>query len=230
METALTNINVLDKTQYIDVFVNSERWLDIETLPNEIWVDIKDFKGLYQISNYSRVKSLGNKPRYKNRKDKILKSGKNSNGYYVVILYKDGSKTTKKVHRLVAEAFLPNYDSKPCVDHYEPVESDYCNNCAYNLRWVTMKENMQHSIELGRFKKPPIYNKIGKNHCHSKPVIQFDLNGHFVKQWDTPADVERMLGYSRHAIYDCCNGRTNTSNGFVWQYGIYDIERGDATT
>lgn len=92
-----------------------------------IWKDIKGFEGLYQISNTGEVKSLGNKPRYPNRKDKILKAGKNSNHYYVVVLYKDGKKYTRKVHRLVVEAFIPNPYNKPCIDHIVPVTKDCCN-------------------------------------------------------------------------------------------------------
>ena len=123
----------------------------------ESWKDIKNFEGLYMISNEGRVKSLGNKPRYKNRKDIILKSGKNSNYYEIVILYKDKKKYTKKVHRLVAEAFIPNPENKPCVDHIIPVTKECCCNHVDNLRWVTMQENVNHCIELGRKTKPPIY-------------------------------------------------------------------------
>lgn len=212
------------ESDYESVVVNSSRWLDTKDLLNEVWADIDGYEGLYKISNYGRVKSLGHKPRYKNIHDRILRPGKNSNNYYVVVLYKDKQKKTKKVHILVAKAFISNPYGRTIVDHYYPVEKDYCNNCLYNLRWCTIKENVEHSIELGRNSKPPIYKKTSRNHHSSKPVIQFDKLGNFIKQWYCPADVERELGYSRHAIYDCCNGKTKTSNGFVWVYGIYNEE------
>lgn len=122
----------------------------------------------------------------------------------------------------MAEAFIPNPYNKPCIDHIVPVTKDCCNNSVENLRWVTMKENVDHCSELGRKTKPPLYKKISKDHHSSKPVMQFKTDGTFVKQWYCPADVERELGYSRHAIYDCCNFKTKTSNGFVWRYGEYN--------
>ena len=71
----------------------------------EEWKDIKGYEGLYKISSYGRVKSLGND---KNRKEKILSSKSNREGYVRVYLFKDGKGKMYRVHRLVAEAFIPN--------------------------------------------------------------------------------------------------------------------------
>lgn len=210
------------ENDYDSVEVNSLRWLDTTDLSIETWKDINGYEGLYKVSNYGRVKSLGNKPRYPNRKDIILKQGKNSNYYWVVILYKDGLTRTKKVHRLVAEAFIDNPLNKLVIDHYYPVTKELCNNCLYNLRWVTMKENMQHSIELNRFKKPPLYLKRGKEHCNSKPVIQYDLSNNFIKQWYCMADIKRECNFNRSYINSNCTGKTKTAYGYKWKFGIYE--------
>lgn len=104
----------------------------------EIWKDIKDYEGLYQISNYGRVKSL---PRMmKNRKcEEIIKTPSVlPKGYLKVSLCKNGKIKYFFIHRLVAEAFIPNENNYPCVNHKDCNTS---NNNVYNLEWVTYKEN-----------------------------------------------------------------------------------------
>ena len=115
----------------------------------QIWKDIKGFEGLYQISNYGEVKSLMfiNGVIKKPREKFLFKSTRS--GYYVVNLCKNGKRISKQIHRLVAEAFIPNPDGKKIVNH-----KDYNrkNNYVENLEWVTQKENVMWSAE--RMKKP----------------------------------------------------------------------------
>ena len=215
-------VDIFSRGNYEIVNVNSPKWLDLNDLKNEIWVDIKDFEGLYQISNYGRVKSL--KRKTKNNacyKDRILKQGKNSKGYWLVVLCKDDEKYTKKVHILVANAFIPNVNNKPIIDHIEPVDDD-CNNCVYNLRWFTMKENSQHSIELHRNSPPPRQSKKGITHKQSKPVIQWTKDGILIKQWGSLHEIERELKYARSCIANVCKGRTKLAYGFKWTFELYD--------
>ena len=134
----------------IKIKPNSERWLSLEDLPNERWKDIKDFEGLYQISNYGRVKSM---ERYRKLYSKsiyvpeiIRKNGYDKDGYQIIPLNKNSKKYMKKIHRLVAEAFIPNPENKPCIDHINCCVDD---NRVVNLRWVTIVENNEHSAELG---------------------------------------------------------------------------------
>ena len=82
----------------------------------------------------------------KRRESRFLKPGKDKDGYHYVILYSDGKKTFKRVHRLVAEAFIPNPDNKPCVDHKD---RDRTNNAVENLAWVTSAENDQNRDARG---------------------------------------------------------------------------------
>lgn len=124
---------------------------------NEIeeWKDIEGYEGFYQISNLGRVKSLERINIHSNGhrhivKEKILKQSKNNKGYYMVNLKKCGENKFSTIHRLVANAFVPNPDNKPEVDHIIPISEGGTNN-ASNLRWCTHKENMNNPLAIKKF-------------------------------------------------------------------------------
>ena len=118
----------------------------------EEWRDIEGYEGLYQVSNKGRVKSL----KYnKTKKEKVLKFGTNRYGYKYVVLSKDNTPKLKKVYRLVAEAFIPNPDNKPCIDHCNTIRTD---DRVCNLRWCTYKENMNNEITKEKCRS----GKLGK--------------------------------------------------------------------
>lgn len=116
----------------------------------EVWKDIQGYEGIYQISNLGRAKSLERliPCAYGMRKipEKIMKPALNTDGYWRVKLIKGELKKNRKVHRLVAEAFIPNPEGKRCVNH---IDGNKNNNCVDNLEWVTHKENMEHAAENG---------------------------------------------------------------------------------
>jgi len=111
------------------------------------WKDIVGYEGLYKVSNTGLVKSLD---RITNTGNSIKGSFKSlhsdKDGYKIVVLFKNGIRKNKKVHRLVAESFKPNPLNKPCVNH---IDGDKHNNCPSNLEWCTVAENNLHSINKG---------------------------------------------------------------------------------
>ena len=140
-------------------------------IDQEIWKDIDSLEGYYQVSNYGRIRSLDRYTKHSEghlrlSKGKILKPRINHkrNGYLEVGLKKDGIEFRRKIHRLVAEAFLPNPECKPQVNH---IDGDKSNNCVSNLEWVTDLENKQHAWKTGlstadHRKNSIICNETGK--------------------------------------------------------------------
>ena len=126
----------------------------------EIWKDIEGYKGIYQISNQGNVKSLNRIARSgKKVKEKILKKAQDKDGYILFTLCKNGTQKTVKAHRLVATAFIPNINNKPCVNHLNGIKND---NTVTNLEWVTVSENTQHSYN----------NKLqGKGSKHGRSTL-----------------------------------------------------------
>lgn len=117
---------------------------------NEIWKDIKNYEGLYQVSNLGNVRSLDRKVWNYTKKGRILKQTSNNHSYFYVSLNKDGNiQKHCYIHRLVAEAFIPNPDNLPQVNH---IDFDKSNNKVNNLEWCTDIENKQHYIKSKRRK------------------------------------------------------------------------------
>lgn len=119
-------------------------------MEQEIWKDVKNYEGKYQVSNLGRVKSLLEKYRGGQYYGMILKSHVNKKGYVYQQLRKDNKTFTHLLHRLVAEVFIPNPENKPNINH---IDANTSNNNINNLEWCTQKENIQHCIKLERRNK-----------------------------------------------------------------------------
>lgn len=126
----------------------------------EIWKDVKGYEGFYQVSNLGRVKSLGGKIGTCKRKEKLRSISFTKDGYAKVRLLRNGEDKTMRVHRLVAEAFIPNPDNKGTVNHKDGNKQ---NNIVTNLEWVDRSEQMHHAYGLGlKTSRSGIYNSNAK--------------------------------------------------------------------
>lgn len=143
----------------------------------EIWKDILNYEGLYQVSNYGNIKSLNRINRNgKTVHEKILSQAKSTSGYLQVNLSKDNEVKIFQVHRLVAVAFIDNPDNKPQVDH---IDNNKHNNHVKNLRWVTGKENMENVITKITLSNRP-RRKLSEEH---KEKISNGLKGRVVSEY-----------------------------------------------
>ena len=146
--------------------------------------DIKGYEGLYAVTSCGKVWS------YKSKK--FLTPISNHIGYLFVTLCKDGKGKNYSVHRLVAEAYLPNPSNLPDVDH---IDNDKTHNYLNNLQWITHKDNCRKS--------------------NNKPILQYSLDGEFIREWDCAYDVGKEVNSN---ICNCLKGRHKTAYGYIWKY------------
>ena len=159
------------------------------------WREVKEY------SNYE-VNQLG-EIRHKKRQ-KILKPRDNNGGYQYVNFKINGKNTNFAVHRIVANAFIPNPNGYTEVNHKDYNKK---NNCVDNLEWVSSSQNKQHS-----------YLKQQNKKSRGKAVNQYTKEGIFLKTFDSVSDAAKELGCCVAAISNCCLGRTKTSQGFRWSF------------
>lgn len=171
----------------------------------ELWKPISGFED-YFISNLGRVMST------KRNKSHIMKPYKDRDGYLQLCLLKDNKQKRFFVHRLVAEAFLPNPHNLPCVNHKSEIKTQ---NNVENLEWCSVKYNQNYGTRnkrLSETKRNNTYN--------TKKVLQYTLDGEFVKEWPSAREVERQLGFFSSSISSCCTHYKNqsTAYGYIWEY------------
>ena len=175
------------------------------------------YEGLYRVSNLGRILSLN----YRNTgKAELRKPVENTDGYLQVCLRKNGEYKMCYVHRLVAETFLENPENKPQVNHKD---EDKTNNFVFlnedgtvnkeksNLEWKTPKENSNHGTRNERIAKANTNGKL------SKKVLQFTLDGEFIREYPSIMECSRN-GFKQSAVCNCCNGKLPHYKGFLWMY------------
>ena len=155
--------------------------------------NIEGYEGLYAITSCGKVWSY--------KRKKFLTPLVNGNGYMFVNLCKNGKIKNHLIHRLVAEAYIPNPDNLPQVNHKDENKT---NNCLQNLEWCDAIYNINYGT---RNEKISNSNKI--------PILQYDLDGNFIREWNSATDVGRE---ARVNIYYCLKGRTKSAYGYKWKY------------
>lgn len=158
---------------------------------NEVWKDIYGYEGLYQISNRGRVKSLDRVVETSKRytvRGRILKQG-HTGHYYFVNLAKNGTCENKYIHRMVAEAFIPNIDGCNFVNH---IDENTKNNCVENLEWCTAKHNANHGTRNKKISEA-LKNKI----TNQRVVYEYNGMSKTLKQWADHYGMSYQLLYSR---------------------------------
>ena len=172
----------------------------------EVWKDIPDYEGLYQISNLGRVKRLSHKRFDRNQilKERIVKTTYPKNGWYPYLsLCKNGIYKNYSIHRLLAEVFIPNPNNYPVINH---IDGNKQNNSLDNLEWCTYSHNNKEACRL----------KLNKG--TAKTTLQFDKNGNFIKEWFSTRVAEKELNITNGKISQCCIGNRKSAGGFVWKY------------
>lgn len=179
----------------------------------EIWKPVKNFEGLYSVSSLGRVRSeervIVRANGFKQTiKERILKLT-SYNGYYRCNLSNNGVGKLCLVHRLVAEAFIPNPNNLPFINHKDENPS---NECVENLEWCDSKYNNNYGTLLQR------WSEVRKNGKCSKRVCQYTLDMEFVREWPSCAEVNRECGFDSSTISKVCRGEQKTAYGYKWSY------------
>ena len=174
----------------------------------------------FEVSNLGRIKSLNY---HRTGKAELMTPVEGMDGYFQVNLRKNGESKTCRVHRLVAETFLPNLENKPCINHkIEGDEGKKINMVIFNkdgtidkekttIEWATYKENNDYATRNERVSKAMTNGKL------SKKVLQLSLSGELICEWPSVNECGRN-GFSQSNVCDCCNGKRKTHKGFRWEY------------
>jgi hypothetical protein len=173
-------------------------------------IDIKGYEGLYAVTPDGRVWSY--------RSNRWLTPRKDNVGYYSVCLCRDGDEKNTLVHRLVAQAFIPNPNDYPCINH---INEDKGDNRAENLEWCTHSYNNAYN---GKAKRVAL-NRDDTNRIKasvevcSKPVLCVELGQIF----KSASEAARKLSVQRPRITDCCNGKRKTTGGYHWMFAEVSV-------
>lgn len=192
----------------------------------EEWRPVVGFEGLYEVSSLGVVRSLDRQVNSKNGSkksipSKIIAVKKTKFGYLAVHLSKDGKDCNRLIHRLVAEAFLPNPEGLPQVNHKDENKT---NNAVWNLEWCNAAYNNAYGThnerckESNKGRKPTVKAIQKAAEKHKKPVIALK-DGVVVLRYESAADANRdNKKFSYIGISACCNGRLDTYRGYKWQF------------
>ena len=198
----------------------------------EIWKDISDYPG-YQVSNLGKVRSFWEKRKKKgvhggtyrefSNTPHILPESDDGNGYMKVYLNNgSGKKTCKKVHRLVAEAFIPHSEDADTVDHIRPGQLGKLDNSVSNLRWISRRENIQKAYRDGVCDE--------RISSQNKPIVSTDLYTGEEQCFESIKQASLELGIDRSSISHVLNEDISRTSHYIFEYAgreekmLYGIE------
>ena len=194
----------------------------------EIWRGIQGYEGLYEVSNLGRVKSCermcktGRQLAEHLLPEKILKPRLEKDGYLRIGLYKDSKPKFFNIHRLVAQAFIPNPANKPFINH---LDCNRQNNCVDNLEWVTHKENIQYREKMGNgkgtenLKKRDINKTIQaiQTACN-KPCIATNFKTGEEIYFKSQTEAAKFFNVTLACINNILKGKQKQTKGFTFKY------------
>ena len=184
----------------------------------EVWKNIDEYNGIYQVSNFGRVKSVDRVVVFKDGRKRwykggVLKTHKTNKGYLFTCLCRNGIKHDKYIHRLVADAFVDNPKRYKCVNHKDGCKT---NNIFNNLEWCDNSMNMIHAYRIGLIKP----NMFAANNKRIRSVIQFTTDGVLIAEFSSAKAAADKYGYRLSNISRCCRQcyGCKTYKGFIWKY------------
>jgi len=175
---------------------------------NEIWKDVEGYEGYYSVSNFGAIKSHKRKITRRNGRsqtfnERICKQVNKGNNRVMVALFREGKADYRLVHRLVANAFISNPESKPQINHKD---GNPLNNKLENLEWCTDKENMKHAIENG---------------LNNRYVLDLEEEEEIIKKYndsnDSVSSLSREYNVSRRTIKRIVNNERNVERMYKWK-------------
>lgn len=194
-------------------------WLVTEgtTYMTKLWRDIKGFEGFYQVSDTGDVRSVDRTIIFSDGRErffhgKVLSPSVGNHGYKTIVLKKNGLCRAFTIHRLVANAFIPNPNGFSEVNHKD---EDKLNNFVGNLEWCSHKYNMSYGTKIERMLLNRDSKALAKK--HEKPVLSIDPDGNIALYLSVTAGA-KTNGLDVSSVSACCRGKYKTCGGLIWNY------------
>lgn len=186
-------------------------------LQGEVWKAVVGYEGFYEVSNMGRVRSLDHitsnrlfKGKIMTQSNKLEQNNRHSFPYKSVKLTKNGKGKMRLVHRLVAEAFIPNRDNLPFINHKDENPS---NNNVDNLEWCTPKYNVSYGG------LPQYLSEV-----NGREVMQFSLKGEFITKYNSLQKAQQSTNIDASNIMRACRGEQRHAGGFKWRFLVPTLE------
>lgn len=178
----------------------------------ELWLPVVGYEGLYEVSNQGNIRSVARRiPHSKKGYTRVFYgsvltpiTNKSRNNYCYISLKKDGKKKNLLLHRLIAQAFIPNPENKNQINHkdYNP-----CNNAVNNLEWCDSKYNLNYSL----------CNRKDQKGKHGRKVTAYDMSGNLIGSYNTVREAARQLNVYGQNICSILSGKNKWIKGYTFK-------------